>query len=62
MVKQSIERFPQIQTKLGNLAQQGWGDSADYFRERHKMYGMFEFKLLPVIQYAMDDEVAAAAT
>jgi hypothetical protein len=38
MIQQRMERFCQMQMKLDELTQHGWGDEAHYFRERHKQY------------------------
>jgi len=38
MVQQRKERFQQKQIKLNQLTEPGWGDTADYFRERDNKY------------------------
>jgi hypothetical protein len=38
MVQHSMESLRQKQLRLDELTQPGWGDGADYFRERDMMY------------------------
>jgi len=58
-VQRRMERFWQKQMKLDKLTQPGWGDAADYFRERDKKYGTSQFKVPAVIR-SQTDSVAAA--
>jgi len=48
-VQYCMERFRQKQRKLYESTQPGWGDGADYFRERDKKYGMTELKVAAVV-------------
>jgi len=41
-VQHSLESFRQNQMRLDELTQPGWGDAADYFRERDMKYGTTE--------------------
>jgi len=45
--------------KLDKLTEPGWGDAADYFRERDKKYGTSELNV-PAIIKSQRDHVAAA--
>jgi len=47
-VQHRMESFRQRQMRLAKLTQPGWGDAADYFRERDMKYGMTELKALAV--------------
>jgi len=38
-VQHRMESFRQKQIRLDQLTQPGWGDTADYFRERDMKYG-----------------------
>jgi len=58
-VQRRMERFWQKQMKLDELTQPGWGDAADYFRERDMNYGTSELKV-PAIIKSQTDHVAAA--
>jgi len=60
-VQQCMERFWQKHMKLDELTQPGWEDTADYFRERDKTYGIYELRVPAVIQLQTDDDVAAPA-
>jgi hypothetical protein len=42
----TIRMMMQKQMRLDQLTQPGWGDAADYFRERDIQYGMTEWKVL----------------
>jgi len=53
-----MERFWQKQMKLDESTQPGWGDAADYFRERDMKYGTSELKV-PAIMKSQTDYVAA---
>jgi hypothetical protein len=48
-VKQRMESFGQKQMKLNKLTQPGWEDAADFFRERDKKYGTFEWRIPAVL-------------
>jgi len=54
-----MERLWQQQMKLDQLTQPGWGDAAEYFRERDKKYGTTKCKV-PVVVKTQTDQVAAA--
>jgi len=58
MVKHRMESFQQRQMKLDQLTQPGWGDAADYFRERDMKYGMTELKV-PAVGKPQTDLTAA---
>jgi len=60
-VQQRMERFREKQIKLDELTQPGWGDAADYFRERDKRYGTTELKVLAVVKSHMDKDAANPA-
>jgi hypothetical protein len=44
-VKNLIESFRQKRMRLDYLTQPGWGDMANYFRERDMKYGMTELQV-----------------
>ena len=55
-VKQRMERFQETQINLDELRQPGWGDMADYFRERDTRYGVTELKFPAVVKlYKVED-------
>ena len=54
MVKHCMESFRQKQMRLDELTQQGWGDTANWFREREVKYGMAEFKVPAVVKLHSD--------
>jgi len=56
-----MECFRQKQMKLDKLMQPGWGDAADYFRERDKKYRTTEWKIPAVIQPRKVDDAASSA-
>jgi len=58
-VQRRMERFWQTQMKLDKLTQPGWGDVADYFRERNTKYGKSEL-MVPGITKSQTDHVAVA--
>jgi hypothetical protein len=58
-VHQRMERFRQKQMKLDELSQSGWGDAADYFRERDKKYGTTELRVPAVVQPQTMDNAPA---
>jgi len=53
-----MESFQQKQMSLDELTQLGWGDAADYFRERDMKYGTTERKVPVVVQPQMDTTAA----
>jgi len=62
-VQYRMERFRQKQMKLDELKQPGWGDAADYFREKDKKYGKTESKVPSVVQpQTADDTVSSLPT
>jgi len=52
--------FRQKQMKLDKSTQWGWGDAANYFRERDKKYGTTELKVLAVVQPQTADDAASS--
>jgi len=60
-VQQRIERFLQKQMKLDELTQLGWGDAANYFRERDRKYGTSELRVPAVVKRQTNQDVAAPA-
>jgi hypothetical protein len=60
-VQHHMERFRQKQMKLDQLTQPGWGDAADYLRERDKKYGTAELRVPTVVKPQTDHTVAAPA-
>jgi hypothetical protein len=57
-VQQHMESFRQKQQRLDNLTELGWGDAADYFRERDMKYGTTELKVLAVGKPQADSTAA----
>jgi len=55
-----MERFWQKQMKLDKLTQQGWGDAANYFRERDTKYGTTELNVPAVVQLQTADDAASS--
>jgi len=53
-VQHCMERCWQKQMKFEELTQLGWGDAADYFRERDIKYGMTEWKVSAVVKSQTD--------
>jgi len=49
-VQQRMERFRQKEMKLDKLAQPGWEDAADYFREQDKKYGTTKLRVAAIVQ------------
>jgi len=58
-VQQRMERFLQKQMQLDELTQPGWEDPADYFCERHMMYGTFKLRVPAVVQLQTNDVAPA---
>ena len=59
MVQRRMERFWQKQMKLDELTQPGWGDAANYIRERDMKYRTTELQV-PAVVTSQTDQVAAA--
>jgi hypothetical protein len=57
-VQHHIESFPQKQMKLDELTQPGWGDAANYFRERDMRYGTTELNVPAVVKLQIDSTTA----
>jgi len=53
-VQNRMESFRQMQMRLDELTQPGWGDAANYFSERDVKYGTAELKVMAVIKPQMD--------
>jgi len=53
-----MESFRQKQMRLDELTQPGWGDAANYFRERDMRYGTAELKV-PVVVKPQIEKTAA---
>jgi len=47
--------------KLDELIEPGWGDAADYFRGRDKLYGIFALRVPAVVKLQTDHDIAAPA-
>jgi len=58
-VQHHVEGFRQKQMRLDKLSQLGWGDAANYIRERDMKYGTAELKVPAVVKPQID---MAAAT
>ena len=62
-VQYHMESYRQKQMKLDQLTQPGWGDVADYFRERDKRYSSTELNVLAVVQpHTADNAVSSVMT
>ena len=62
-VQYHMERSRQTQMKVDKWTEPGWGDVADYFRERDKTYGTAELMVLAVVQpQTGDDEWSSVPT
>jgi hypothetical protein len=57
-VQHRMESFRQKQLRLDELTQPGWGDAADYFRERDMKYGTAELKI-PAVGKPQENSTAA---
>ena len=57
-VQHRMESLRQKQLRLDELTQPGWGDAADYFRERDMKYGTTELKI-PAVGKPQEDSTAA---
>jgi len=60
-VQNRMESFRQKQIKLDKFSQPGWGDVAEYFGERDKMYGTTELKVLAVVQSLREVDATSCA-
>jgi len=57
-VPHRMESFRQMQMRLDELTQLGWGDAANYFREWDLKYGTSELKVLAVVKPQTDTTAA----
>ena len=57
-VQHRMESFQQKQMRLDELTQPGWGDAANYFRERDMTYGTAELKVPAVVKPQIDTTTA----
>jgi len=57
-VQHGMESFRQKQMRLDELTQPGWGDAANYFRERDMRYGTAELMVLAVVKPQIDSTTA----
>jgi len=60
-VQQQMGRFPHKHMHLHELRQPGWGDTANYFRERDEQYGTSIFMVFAVVKLQMNVDWAAPA-
>jgi hypothetical protein len=58
MVQHRMESVQQMQLRLDELMQPGWGDAADYFRDRYMKYRTTELKV-PAVGKPQADSTAA---
>jgi hypothetical protein len=56
-----MESFRQKQIRLDELTQLGWGDAANYFRERDMKYGTAKLKVPVVVTPQIDTSAASAS-
>jgi hypothetical protein len=61
MVQHHMERFRLEQMKLDELTKPRWGDSASYFRERHKIYSTAALRVGAIVKPQKVQNVAAPA-
>jgi hypothetical protein len=61
MVQYHMENFRQTQMRLDTLTQLGWGDAANYFRERDMKYGTAELNFLAVVKLQIHITAATAS-
>jgi len=59
MVLQRMGRFRQMQMKLDELTQPGWGDTADYCCERDNKYGITKLKVPAAVKLQTTKVTAA---
>ena len=57
-VQHCMESFRQKQMRLDELTQPGWGDAANYFRERDMRYGTAELKVPAVVKPQIETTAA----
>jgi hypothetical protein len=57
-VQHHMESFQQKQMRLDELTQPGWGDAANYFRERDMRYGTAELMVPAVVKPQTDSTTA----
>jgi len=57
-VQHSMESFRQKQMRLDKLTQQGWGDTADYFRKSDMKYGIAELMIPAIVKPQTDTTIA----
>jgi len=57
-----MERFRHKPMKLNKLTHPGWGDTADYFRERDKKYSTSELRVPDVVKTRTNEDAAALAS
>jgi hypothetical protein len=57
-VQHHMETFRQKQMRLDELSQPGWGDAANYFRERYMKCGTAELKVPAVVKPQKDTTAA----
>jgi hypothetical protein len=57
-VEHRMERFRQKHMRLPTVSQPGWGDTANYFRERDMKYGTAQLKVLAVVKPKNDTTAA----
>jgi hypothetical protein len=60
-VRQRMEKFQQKHMKLDELTQPGWEDASDYYHERDKKYGRYQFRSLEVVQPQTNHDPMAPA-
>jgi hypothetical protein len=58
MVQHRTESFREEQMRLDELTQPGWGDSANYFRERDMRYGTADLMVPAVVKPQTDSTTA----
>jgi len=58
MVQHHMQSFRHKQMKLDEVRQPGWGDTANYFRERDTKYGMTELRVPAVVTPPTDTTAA----
>ena len=57
-IQHRMESFRQNQMRLDELTQPGWGDAANYFRERDMRYGTAELKVPAVVKPQIETTAA----
>jgi len=57
-IQDRMESFRQKQRRLDELTQPGWGDAANYFRERDMRYGTAELKVPAVVKPQIETTAA----